>query len=88
MKIKKGFIARTVAGNRVVVATGAASKNFGGVLSLNGSGGVLWDELVTGADKEALVAKILDTYEIDRATAEADVDSFITTLREVGILDE
>ena len=88
MKIKNGFIARNVGGKRMVVATGAQSKTFGGVMSLNGSGSLLWDALVECADREALVAKVLDTYDIDRATAEADVDSFIVTLREAGVLDE
>lgn len=88
MKIKNGFIARKVGANRMVVATGAKSKTFGGVMRLNESGALLWDELVAGADREALIAKVLDTYDIDRVTAEADVDSFIVTLREAGILDE
>ena len=88
MKIKKGFIARNVGANRMVVATGAQSKTFGGVLSLNESGGLLWDVLACGADREELIAKLLDTYDIDRSTAEADVDTFVATLREAGILDE
>ena len=88
MKIKNGFIARNVGGNRMVVATGAQSKTFGGVMSLNGSGSLLWDILLNGADREALIEKVLDTYEIDRATAETDVDCFIEMLREAGVLDE
>ena len=88
MKIKKGFIARNVGANRMVVATGAQSKTFGGVMSLNGCGGLLWDALALGADREALIAKVLETYDIDRATAETDVDSFVETLRKAGVLDE
>ena len=88
MKIKNGFIARTVGGTRMVVATGEASKTFGGVLEVNGTGGVLWDILVQGADRDALVNAILETYDVDRSTAEADVDSFVKTLREAGVLDE
>ena len=72
----------------MVVATGAQSKTFGGVMSLNGSGGLLWDALALGADREALIAKVLETYDIDRATAETDVDSFVETLRKAGVLDE
>lgn len=87
MKIKNGFIARNVGPGRVVVATGAASKTFGGVLNLNESGSLLWDVLAAGADREALVSKILDTYDVDRETAESDVDAFVSTLDEAGILD-
>lgn len=88
MKIKDGFIARNVGGTRVVVASGERSKQFGGVLRLNGSGGLLWDVLVEGANREALVTALLDTYEVDRATAEGDADAFVATLREAGVLDE
>ena len=88
MKIKNGFIARNVGTNRMVVATGAQSKTFGGVMSLNGCGGLLWDALVEGADREVLVAKVLETYDIDRTTAETDVDAVVETLRKAGVLDE
>ncbi len=88
MKIKNGFIARKVGGNRVVVATGEASRQFSGVIHLNGCGGLLWDVLTKGADRTTLVAAVLDTYDIDRTTAEKDVDSFVSTLREAGVLDD
>lgn len=90
MKIKDGFIARNVGGTRMVVATGEVSKTFGGVLRLNGSGGLLWDviALTESTDKEILVAALQKEYEVDRATAEKDVDSFIATLCEAGVLDE
>lgn len=74
----------------MVVATGEVSKTFGGVLRLNGSGGLLWDviALTESTDKEILVAALQKEYEVDRATAEKDVDSFIATLCEAGVLDE
>ena len=72
----------------MVVATGERSKTFGGVLRLNGSGSLLWDVLTEGANRESLVTALLNDYEVDRATAEKDVDSFMVTLREAGVLDE
>ena len=88
MKIKNGFIARKVGGNRVVVATGERSRQFSGVIHLNGCGGLLWDALTKGADRDELVAAVLDVYNIDRATAEADVDSFVASLREADVIDD
>lgn len=72
----------------MVVATGEMSKQFGGVLRLNGSGSLLWDVLAGGANREALIAALLDAYEVDRETAEGDADAFVATLREAGVLDE
>ena len=88
MKIKTGFILRSVGGNRMVVATGARSKEFGGMIRLNESGSVLWNTLAKGASGEELVAALLGEYDVDQATAEADVSAFLETLREAGVLDE
>lgn len=88
MKIKTGFILRSVGGNRMVVATGARSKEFGGMIRLNESGSVLWNTLAKGASKEELVAALLGEYDVDQATAETDVSAFLEVLREAGVLDE
>ncbi len=88
MKIKNGFVSRQVAGSNVVVATGEQSKNFNGVIKLNESGMILWDILVGGAEKSDLVDALLAEYDIDRATAEADVDKFVGELRDAGALDD
>ena len=88
MKIKKGFICRQVAGNNVVVATGAQSKNFNGVIKLNESGLVLWNKLTVGADKAELVDALLAEYDIDRAVAEADAEKFVGVLRDAGAIED
>ena len=88
MKIKNGFVSRQVAGSNVVVATGEQSKSFNGIIKLNESGMILWNLLVDGADKNALVEALLAEYDIDKATAEADVDKFVGVLRDAGALDD
>ena len=88
MKIKNGFISRTVAGNNVVVATGEQSKNFNGVIKLNESGLILWNKLVAGADKEILVSALLDEYDITRDVAESDVEKFVGVLRDAGAIED
>ena len=88
MKIKNGFISRKVAGNNVVVATGEQSKRFNGIIKLNESGLLLWNKLLAGADKEALVTLLLDEYDITEDVAEADVDKFVGALRDVGAIED
>ena len=88
MKVKSGFIVRSVGGNRMVVATGERSKQFGGMIRLNDSGSFLWERLLGDTDKQALVTALLEEYDVDAAVAEADVDLFLNTLREAGVLDE
>lgn len=87
MKIKKGFIVRRVGGQNVAVAVGEMSKSFKGMIRLNDTGKFLWDALVSGADEDQLVAKVLDEYEIDEPTARADVKAFVAKLEGVGAIE-
>ena len=87
IKIKSGFVVREIAGQSVVVALGAASKSFNGIIKLNETGRVMWDILAQGAEKDDVVNKILSEYDVDRAPVEKDFDSFVTTLKENNILE-
>lgn len=88
MKIRKGFVLREVAGRQVVIATGDAAKNFNGIIKLNESAVMLWKLIEKGADEETLAQKIIETYEVDEATAYNDVSMFVTKLKGAGIVDE
>ena len=87
MKIKNGFVVRSIAGESVVVALGEASKNFNGIIKLNDTGRFLWDRLSQGVEMDELVDAILSEYEIDRETAAADVASFVNTLKGANIIE-
>lgn len=87
MKTKQGFLLRTVAGRDIVVAVGAASMDFNGLISLNETGTFLWKLLEKGADYDELLSKMLEEYDIDEATAREGIDSFIKTAEEAGLLE-
>ena len=87
MKIKSGFIVKEIAGQYVVIALGAASKIFNGIIKLNDSGKFIWDKLAVGADKDDIVNALLEEYDVDRTMAEADVDKFIDELKGANILE-
>ena len=57
-------------------------------LSANGSGLLMWTALAGGTTKEGLVASLVEAYDIDAGTANADVEAFLADLRERGLLDE
>ncbi|MGM9681433.1 MAG: PqqD family protein [Eubacteriales bacterium] len=88
MKIKEGFVRKTIAGSEVILAVGDAAEKFNGTITLNGSGKLLWTALEQGTDADSLVKLILDRYQIDETTAKADVEKFLATLRKYSILDE
>ena len=86
MKISENFVLRQVADTWVVLPVGQASVDFNGMLTLNESGAILWQALEKGGDREALADALLAEYEVDRATALADVDEFLKKLKDAGIV--
>ena len=57
-------------------------------LTANDSGALLWEALAAGTTREALAANLVEVYGIDAEAAAADVERFLTELRERGLLDE
>ena len=88
MKRSNEFIKRKIGTQYVIVAVGAATKRFNGMISVNGTGSFIWDCLENEVSLTDIVAAMTDTYEVDAATAEAHVAKFLDTLREVGALVE
>lgn len=82
MKIKKGFVVRKVAGENIVVPVGGMSKPFHGMIKLNDTGNFLWNFFLKDHTEREAVEALLSEYEVDRATAEADVEKFSDILRE------
>ncbi len=87
LKIRTGFVLREIANQIIAVPIGQRTSDIHGVISLSESGALLWAELSKGADKETLINILLDTYDIDRDTAVADVDDFIKGLFEQGVME-
>ena len=86
MKIKDGFILREVAGSFIVVAVGSAVKDFKGIINLNETGAFLWKILEKGADREELLTKLLEEYDVNEETARRDIDAFINKLQEAKLV--
>lgn len=87
MKIKSGYIMREVAGNYVVVPTGVATLDFNGMITLNGTGAFLWEQISCDKNEQELLYGLLDEYDIDESIAKADIDKFLTKLREADLFE-
>lgn len=88
MKVSKDFSLREIAGEYIVVPTGEAARQIRGLMSLNGSGLLLWHLLEQERQEAELTAAILAEYEVDEKTAARDVAAFLDQLRRVHILVE
>ena len=88
MKIKDGFLLRQVGGNNVVVPVGAQSVDFRCLITLNEVGAFLWQKLAVDGTVDSLVEALLGEYDVTADIATADVERFVTSLREKNLLDE
>lgn len=77
---------RQVGSQTIVVAVGSASRDFNGIIRLNALGKFLWESLSEDCEENDLVTKILNTYDIDEATAKADVSEFIRKLKGADLI--
>ena len=88
MKIKEGFILRTICGEHVVVGEGLAQVNFNKLLSLNETAAFLWKE-IQGREftKEDLVELLLENYEVSKEVAAKDIDKLVETWIQEGVVE-
>lgn len=88
MKIKDNYILREVAGENLVVPLGEAGINFNSVITVNETGKFLWEQLSGDITQEQLTAALLNEYDVDEITASRDVESFVKSLKDNGILED
>ncbi len=84
MKIKSGFVIRSVGGENVVVPVGEMSKEFHGMITLNETGAFLWRFFLEERSVDEGVEALRSTYNVDDAVARVDVERFVSVLQENG----
>lgn len=88
MRIGKQYILREIAGDYVIIPAGKTALEFNGLITVNEQGAFLWQKLSGDTTEEELVDAVLEEYEVDKQTAQADVAEFVAVLRQRGILAE
>ena len=84
MKLKDGFLLRQVAGEHVVLPIGPElEQNI--MITLNGTGAFLWERLQSETDEDALVAALLETYEVQEPLARQCVQDFVKKVSSVPL---
>ena len=87
MKIREGYLLRTVAGKNIVVSVGA-QLDFNGMLTLNDTGVFFWNLLLNGVSKEEMLDALLKEYDVSAEEASKDIDEFIEKLRDAKLLED
>ena len=85
MKLKEGFILRTVAGETVVLPA-AGVTDFDMMITLNETGKFLWERLEVGTEEADLVKALLAEYDVTEEVAAKSVAAFVARLKELDFL--
>ncbi len=89
MKIKEGFVLRTICGQNVVSGEGTANSNFAKLVSLNDSAAYLFKAV--GNEEftaDTLADLLLKEYDgVTRETALKDAETLCSQWQEIGIVE-
>lgn len=88
MKIKEGFVLRNVMDEFIVMPTGDNIARFDGAVVLNEVSAFIYKLLETPIGKEDLLSAVLAEYDVEEATAAADLDHILNQFADMGILEQ
>lgn len=86
IRIKKELLKRQIGGDSFLIPMGKTVYDSNGMFILTELGGFIWDLLPQAESTEELVQAVLKEYEVDEATARADIMMFLDKLTAMGIL--
>ena len=88
MRVSNQFILRSIAGEHLLIPTGQAAMHTKGLIALSESGALLYEKLKAGCTGKDLVDALTAEYDVSRAEAARDTDTFLNQMRSMGILVE
>lgn len=89
MRIKKGFVLRELAGEKIVSGEGLEQIDFNKIVSLNTSAAYIWEHISNREfDLETIVDYLLDRYDIDRSVALRDARLLLDNWISIGLVEE
>lgn len=87
MKIKKNFVLRRIPEMNLVMPTGENINTYKGALLLNDTAALIYECLAEGLDKQAILDRLTDTYDVTAEKALADIDKTFALLVEGGVAE-
>ena len=88
MKIKDGFVLRNVVDEHIVMPTGDNIARFEGAVVLNDVSAFVFEQLKRPVGMEDLLEAVLNEFDVDEATAKADLETLIAKFEEMGLIEK
>ena len=89
MRIKKGFVMREVCAQKVIVAEGLETIDFGKLISLNDTAAFLWETAQKQGNFtiDSLAQEICKAYDVDLSTAKNDVTEIVEKWKSIEVAE-
>ena len=87
MKIREGFVLRNVMDEFIVMPTGDNISKFDGAVVLNEVSAFIYKLLEAPMSRDDVLTAVLNEYDVDEATAAADLDALVNKLADMGLLE-
>ena len=88
MIIKPGFELVEIADEHLAVPVGDNAQTYKGVVALSEAAFYLLKNLNVQQTKESLLALLTSEYEVESSVATSDLDTLLSTLVELGLIEE
>ena len=85
MKLKSTFITHNSGNEQLMISAGG---DFNGMVRSNSTAAEIIDMLKKETTREAIIAAMLEKYEVEESVLSSDVDKVISALRGIGAIDE
>ena len=82
MKLNGTFALREIAGEILVVPVGNTALSLNGMIVLNAVSKVIWESLEQDADRDEMLKRITEQFDVSEAVAKKDLDAFLKELAE------
>ena len=88
MRIEKtsGVVKREIAGEVFLVPVTRKLADMQNLFVLEGCGAFIWDCIEGVTDRQSLIAKVVDEFDVSEQTASGDVDGFIELLSKEALV--
>ena len=89
MRVKKGFVLRELAGEKIISGEGLEQIDFNKMVTLNASAAYIWENI---SGKEFDVACVVDLltsrYDVEQSVAENDALGLLSSWKEIGLIED
>lgn len=86
MTVNKDFVARTVAGETMLIPVGKNVLKYNGIFTLSETGAMIYRLLCENKTEEEIISALAESFDADEATLKSDFDDFIRQLRDAEII--